>query len=296
MPVLEDDYTLVPEQGRELPRAIPEGIVRVGDAVLASERLLTPELAQACGLESHAHPQGEGSVASRSSAEPCISKPVKIAAFDFDGTSITGNSPVLLVRHLARNGMLRKSVIARIVAWGVAYKTRLPQNESWVRGLVFSAFRGKPVPQVNEYLRDFYDRSVSPRFRPRIHEEMQRHVDDGHVVVCVSATFEPIIAKMMLEHPVHFAIATRMKVDERGCYTDAVEGLPVEGEEKVAALKRFADAVFGEDGWELGWAYGDHHSDRSMLAAAENAFAVTPDRPLTRTAYERGYEIIDCEA
>ncbi len=40
-----------------------------------------------------------------------------IAAFDFDGTAIQGNSPVLLVRYLQKRGMLGKRVIGKILAW-----------------------------------------------------------------------------------------------------------------------------------------------------------------------------------
>ncbi|MFR1641075.1 MAG: HAD-IB family hydrolase, partial [Eggerthellaceae bacterium] len=69
---------------------------------------------------------------------------VRLAVFDFDGTSIAGNSPVLLVQHLMRRKMLKKRVIFRILLWAAAYKLRLPQNESWVRGLVFTAFEGHP--------------------------------------------------------------------------------------------------------------------------------------------------------
>ena len=90
---------------------------------------------------------------------------VQVAAFDFDGTCIRGNSPVLLVRHLARKRMLAPSVVARILGWAACYKARLPQNESWVRGLVFRAFAGRPVGEVNRFLYDFYDRFIDERFR-----------------------------------------------------------------------------------------------------------------------------------
>ncbi len=39
-------------------------------------------------------------------------KPVEIAAFDFDGTCISGNSPVILVSHLVRKGLLGKDASA----------------------------------------------------------------------------------------------------------------------------------------------------------------------------------------
>lgn len=269
MPRLEENYVFVPEADDYIaPRVLPDGIERLGEAAL-----VRPDLASKVSRKG----------------------PVRIAAFDFDGTSLDGNSPVMLVRHLAFSRMLRKRVVTKILLWAGAYKVRLPQNESWVRELVFSAFRGKPQGQVNGFLRDFYRSDVSPRFRAQAREVMAEHVEAGHAVVCVSATFEPIIAAAMTEHPIQYSLSTRMRVDDKGNYVDKVEGVPVEGAEKVVALKKFADEQFGEGGWELCWAYGDHHSDRTLLAAAQQGFAVTPDRPLTRTARDRGYEILDWE-
>lgn len=244
---------------------LPSGIVRVSEQAIAAERFLPIENAGG-------------------------NAPVRLAVFDFDGTSVVGNSPVMLVRYLRKH--LRKSVLARIVAWGLAYKMRLPQNEAWVRGLVFSVFRGKPVAEVNAFLWRFYRDKVAPRFRTAADERMQQHVEQGDVVVCVSATFEPIIAAAMCEHPIMFGIATRMRETAEGAYTDRVQGEPVEGPEKLAALTRFANGYFGEGAWVLAYAYGDHHSDRTLLAAAEHPHAVTPDRPLTRTAKQEGYPVL----
>ena len=82
-------------------------------------------------------------------------KPVEIAVFDFDGTSISGNSPVILVRYLQRKKMLKKRVLTRIIFWGLRYKLRLPQNESWVRGAVFSAFKAKSKKRSIAFLNPF---------------------------------------------------------------------------------------------------------------------------------------------
>lgn len=223
---------------------------------------------------------------------PKRSEPVRLAVFDFDGTSIDGNSPVLLVRYLARKRMLRKRIILRIGSWAAAYKLRLPQNESWVRGLVFTAFAGQPADEVDALLAAFYDERIAPVFRAKADEAMRAHTEAGHVVVVVSATFEPIIVRAMQHHPFAEQVSTRMRVDDDGNYTCDVEGLPVEGEEKLAAVKRFGDERYGEGNWVIDSAYGDHHSDRCVLAAAEHANAVNPDRPLARTARERGWNIL----
>ena len=220
-------------------------------------------------------------------------EPVRLAVFDFDGTSIDGNSPVLLVSYLMGKKMLKKRVIARILLWAAAYKFRLPQNESWVRGLVFTAFEGKPAREVDAFLAEFYDERIAPLFRPEADAAMRAHATAGDVVVVISATFEPIILRASERHPFENQISTRMRVAADGTYTRQVEGLPVEGEEKLAALRRFGDARFGSGGWRLAHAYGDHHSDRAVLAAAEHAHAVSPDRPLSRTARARGWEVLD---
>lgn len=271
MPIASKPSVLVPdgECGCGPFAHLPEGVCRVAPAALGAERLIPPEPAR--------NEAGK----------------VQVAAFDFDGTCIRGNSPVLLVRHLARRRMLKPSVVARILGWAACYKARLPQNESWVRGLVFRAFAGRPVGEVNEFLRDFYDRFIDGRFRPDAEAAMRAHEEAGHAVVCVSATFEPIVAAAMERRPIQYAIATRMKADFQGNYTDKVEGLPIEGPEKVEALTRFCDERFGAGAWELAWAYGDHHSDRALLAAAAHPCAVTPDRPLTRTANAEGYDILE---
>ena len=220
-------------------------------------------------------------------------QPVKVVAFDFDGTALDGNSPVILVKYLVKRHMLPPTVVARIVAWAAAYKLRLPQNEAWVRGLVFRAFSGMKVEEVDKFLRDFYDECCDARFRQQAEDAMNSWRAVGAKIAFVSATFEPIILQAMTKHPIDLQISTRMKKADDGTYTCEVEGEPVEGEQKMIELRRLCNGLWGPGGWELEAAYGDHHSDRSMLAAANQGFAVCPDRPLSRTAKECGYTVLE---
>lgn len=247
--------------------------------------MLESEHMTEAAAEDPSNPESEGAGARQA--------PVRLAVFDFDGTCISGNSPVLLVLYLMRRGMLGKSVLARIALWGVAYKFRLPQNESWVRALVFSAFEGRPRREVDDFLAEFYDSEISPLFRAQADAAMRERTAEGCEIVVVSATFEPIILRAMKHHPFALQASTRMRIASDGTYTREVEGLPVEGTEKVAALERLANARFGEGNWRLAYAYGDHHSDRDLLSSAERAFAVAPDRPLARTARRCGWEILE---
>ena len=226
---LEDERVIMPQASTYV--RIPDDAAFRGEVgpLPAGVRRVTPDALGAVRLM-------DGPIARNAEGK------VQVAAFDFDGTCIQGNSPVMLVRYLVRRRMLSPSVVARILSWAFAYKTRLPQNEAWVRGLVFRAFAGRPVAEVNGFLRDFYDQVIDRRFRADAEAEMAAHEEAGHEVV---------------------------------------------------VLRRLCDELFGADGWELAWAYGDHHSDRAMLAAAKSAYAVTPDRPLTRTANAQGYDILE---
>lgn len=250
---------------------LPAGIIRVRPEAIAAKRLLGPL------------------------KQPSADAPIKIAAFDFDGTCITGSSPKRLVNELGRKGRLSPYKLLRIGFWGLAYKFNRPRDDEGVRTRVFSAFAGLSAKKVNGLLCEFYNAKVDPFFRVDADACMLAHLEAGHAVVLVSASFEPIVASAMIEHPIQFALASRMKIDDAGCYTAEVDGLPTEGPAKLTVLKQFADSYFGQGAWELGWAYGDHFSDLKMLEAAQMPCAVTPDKKLKRTAEARGWRILEWE-
>lgn len=219
--------------------------------------------------------------------------PVALAVYDFDGTLLAGKSPVILTRKLFFERAFGPGNVLLIGLWGLAYKLHFPPNEAWVRGRVFRAFEGKPRQDVDAYLARFYDERIAHRLRPELLERIARDRAQGCVVVAVSATFEPIVRHMADLGVVDYQVATRMAVDGEGRYLARVDGLCVEGDEKLAALKRFADGRFGVGGWHIRRAYSDHYSDKPLLFAAEEAVAVHPDRGLRAAAKKNGWEVID---
>lgn len=249
-------------------KLLPDGIVRVVPEAIASSRLIT----------------------TRPSGTP--DNPVRIAAFDFDGTCISGSSPKKLVNTLGLRGKLSLYKLIRLGFWGLAYKLNKPRNDEAVRTRVFSAFAGMPAEVVNEQLWHFYNRKVEPLYREDADACMFAHLEAGHVVVVVSATFEPIIAEAMTKHPIQYTLASRMKIDSNGYYTTELDGLATEGPAKLDVLQSFADQYFGKGCWVLEWAYGDHFSDTRLLEHATHACAVTPDGKLEAEAKARKWEIL----
>lgn len=266
LPTVADNECICPDDS-----LLPEGIERINDEAIAATRLIQeyPPLKS-----------GEKKI---------------IAAFDFDGTCINGSSPKKLVSILSRKNRLSVYKIFRILLWGAAYKLNLPKDAEGVRSRVFSAFAGLSAVKVNRFLCKFYHEKIAPIYREEADAAMIAHIEAGHIVVLVSASFEPIIAAAMTEHPIQFALASRMRIDESGCYTNQVEGKPTEGADKLEVLRDFANEYFGEGNWELGFSYADHFSDLEMLDAATHPCAVTPDHMLRRVAQEMNWEILDWE-
>lgn len=268
---IADELPSVAQNERICPEdsLLPEGIERINDEAIAATRLIEE------------YP-------------PLKSDDKKIiAAFDFDGTCISGSSPKKLVSILSKRKKLSPYKLLRIGLWGLAYKLNLPKDAEGVRSRVFSAFAGLSAVNVNDFLCKFYYDKIAPIYREEADAAMIAHIEAGHIVVLVSASFEPIIAAAMTEHPIQFALASRMHIDGSGCYTDQVEGKPTEGADKLEVLRDFADEYFGEGNWELGFSYADHFSDLEMLDAAKHPCAVTPDHMLKRVAEEMNWEILD---
>ena len=219
----------------------------------------------------------------------------KIAAFDFDGTIIKGSSPVRLVNHLLRKGMISPVVCLRLLKWGAAYKLHLPQTEAHARSLVFTAFEGREKDWVDRFLKDFYVECIEGAgyIRPAAVSGMERLVAEGYDVVVVSATFGPIVEKAMETLPFSHSICTEMAVDEHGCYTTVVDGDCIEGAAKVASLINYFDQLYGPGNWVLDQAYGDHYSDQDILCFAQRGFAVSPSYFMGRLARLKHWEILD---
>ena len=219
---------------------------------------------------------------------------VSLAVFDIDGTVIDGQSPVLMVFNLMKqwNFPIRTAVRAGI--WGLKYKAGIATDSVNVRQGIFRVFKDMPAEETDRLITRVYRNNIAPRARQQAIERIAWHQVHGDLVVLTSASFE-VIAKLFTEDlGAYGQVSTRMAV-ENGSYTGEIEGLPVEGPEKVVRLRAFADEHFGEGNWKVSYSYGDHDSDEEILSLAEHPVAVNPKRRLEAIARERGWEIQEWE-
>ena len=218
---------------------------------------------------------------------------VKIAALDFDGTLINGQSGSELVLYLISRKLMSWRLVLKVSWWGLRYKLRLPVEQSEVREDIFSLFTNTSSEDVSRFMHEFHDRHLIRLYTKDACDEVARLQAEGYYVIIVSASFLHIVLPAAEHVNADAVLATKMQHTKDGKgFTGKVEGLPIEGEQKVFAIVDFANKKFGEGNWVLDCAYGDHYSDWQMLDFAVNGYAVNPDTKMEDIAKKKNWPIL----
>jgi HAD superfamily hydrolase (TIGR01490 family) len=218
---------------------------------------------------------------------------MNIAFFDVDGTLLP--HPSLERRffwNLLRHGKIPPANYLRWSAQMIRLGATNPANAAQLNKM---HLRGVPTNVL--YRPELRPDRWIPEFFPAAIQRLWWHALRGDQVVLVTGTLAPLahIVKAALERELLWrgvetpicVIATRL-VARSGFWTGAVEGLPMFGEEKAAALTNFA----GSRSVPLSqcFAYGDDFLDRSMLEAVGNPIAINPTPRLRRIVLHNGWQ------
>ena len=137
-----------------------------------------------------------------------------------------------------------------------------------------------------------------PRFFRAGLEQMAWHAAQGHAIILLSGTLEPLAREVALALTACFAIrgiaaritvcATRLE-EKNGRWTGRILGEPIFAEAKARVVRRLAF----ENGLRLQncYAYADGWSDRWMLEAVGRPVAVNPEQKLRRLARLKDWPI-----
>ena len=185
-----------------------------------------------------------------------------VAAFDFDGTLVQGDSfPRFLAALLGRRRFLV-----------VVVRSSLPMVLEYLRGgrdaskaaLISRALGGLSSSEVSAAAESFAGALV-PRVRPEMLEALEWHQERLHRRVLVSASLDLYLTPFGALSGFDDVIATRLEVDADGRLTGRLDGRNVRAAEKAARLAH----LLGSEQVEI-WAYGDSAGDHHMLAMADH--------------------------
>ncbi len=216
------------------------------------------------------------------------------AFFDLDGTLLA--RPSLERRFFAELRYRRAIPMENYFLWLGRAVWLAPRGMQMMRHANKMYLRG--VPEDGRESHGGQPKMAVPRFFPEGVDQVAWHAQQGHAIVLVSGTLEPLAQEMALALVVRLAVrgitasvavcATRLE-QRGGRWTGRILGDAMFGEAKARAVAQLARCK-GFDLTEC-YAYGDSLSDRSMLEAVGRPAAVNPSSRMERLARQRGWDV-----
>jgi len=188
--------------------------------------------------------------------------PRGVAAFDFDGTLVRGDSlPRFLARLLGRRRFTTVLVRSGPSMLGGYIRSGRDGSKS---ALLAKAVGGVPAEQAVA-TGEAFAQVLAEQVRPDMARSMAWHRSRDHEQILVSASLAIYLEPFGRLSGFDRVIATRLEVGEDGRLTGRIEGPNVRAAQKAF---RLSEAI-GSDPVEM-WAYGDSVGDREMLAMADH--------------------------
>jgi HAD superfamily hydrolase (TIGR01490 family) len=243
------------------------------------------------------------------------------AFFDLDGTLVA--LPSLEQRFFrilryrkeipAKNYFLWLKEALRLMPRGIG--AILQSDKMYLRGVQVLDERGEGEREVSSRHKDgqqakgqasapprCHPRQPVPRFFAQAIERVAWHARQGHRIVLLSGTLEPLgraAAQAMAAGLGLLGIRVKIRVCATrlegidGKWTGRIVGEAMFGEAKVHMAKRLAEEM--QLDLERCYAYGDSLNDRWLLAAVGNPAAVNPSNDLASVARTRGWPVLHWE-
>lgn len=215
---------------------------------------------------------------------------VPVAAFDLDGTLISGQSQVMLLQTLAERHDISLAAVAVAGVWLTAAKIGWRGSGHSARSLVMSRYRGRTLSWLEDVVAETVDRRIGPAVLVDGLRRLQFLEAAGVRTVIVSASLEPMVAAVAARYGASGSCGTRLRQAD-GCLGAGLDGPVLAGRHKVKALSAWASARFAS--WQLIEAYGDSRSDLEMLELAQRPTVVNPDRFMAALAAGAGWGVAE---
>ncbi len=195
-----------------------------------------------------------------------------MAAFDFDGTLVPGDSLLPFVRRAAGRGRFTKAITRHGPRVALATVGRIGSRDEAKAAFVRTAFQGLDANAVAASGEGFAATLVD-RLRPSAARRLRWHQEQGHEIVLVSASLAVYLEPLGRLLGLTAVLATALEEGPDGRLTGGLVGANVRGPEKVRRLQQWLGTTASEV-----WAYGDSAGDRELLAAADHPLFVPRGR------------------
>jgi phosphatidylglycerophosphatase C len=191
-----------------------------------------------------------------------------LAAFDFDGTLVRGDSQW---RFLARAAGKVPTLLTALGHAPSLLGSFFPGSESkdQVKEEIFSEMLAGKLPLELRTLGTSFARELVQKARPEVVARLHWHRSQGHIVVVISASLDLYVEPAASLLGANATLATRMEIGSDGRFTGRIEGRNCRGEEKARRLAEWLSLHGGRELFDL-WAYGNSAGDKELLEMADH--------------------------
>lgn len=212
-----------------------------------------------------------------------------LAIFDLDNTLLHGDSDHSWGQFLVEQGVVDAAEYKR---------TNDHFYEQYQQGTLdydaFTAFALKPLSensmeQLAAWHKQFMQEKVQPMLQIKAQELLQKHREQGHYLLIITATNAFITRPIAELMAVDAILATEPEI-VKGRYTGKPSGTPCFREGKVQRLYEWLE----ETGHTLkgSYFYSDSINDLPLLQVVDKPIVVDADEALTRYAEQHNWPII----
>lgn len=219
------------------------------------------------------------------------------AFFDLDGTLYGGHIWLALKRHHQVHRLklptLYFYMITHLGMWplhraGLVSRSRF--YEAWARHMAWLV-AGLSQEQADAVFQWVVEHDVLPQLHKDVLGILRRHQEDGHRVVLVSGTFQPLLERIGQVLGIEEALGTRL-AQRNGRYTGGIIPPLCLGRGKADRIRTFLKNDGRGIDRQASFAYSDSISDLPFLEMVGHPVAVYPDPELAAVAAQRGWPVV----
>ena len=210
------------------------------------------------------------------------------AIFDFDGTLIDGYSATALYAHRLRNFEIGTAEAVRTVRATLGGTLTEAEFTELMAGGV-RGWQGRLEEDLIELGERLFAHEVAGSLFHEAWRLVKAHQRRGHTVIIATSATRLQVLPLADELGVEHVLCTRLE-QENGVLTGRIEGRPLWGEGKAAAVRAFAD----EHAIDLAnsHAYANGNEDIPLLESVGIPHPVNPQPELATVAAQAGWPVL----
>lgn len=180
-----------------------------------------------------------------------------VALFDFDNTVASGDTIARLLVYDLKRHPWHVFFFIKVGIYYVLYLLKIVSFEKAKSALLF------PLDYMSDQqLEQFYHQHVEIYYYPHVVEQMQKHKDEGCIVILCTASSEVYMQYNQL--PIDCLLGTQTKrVDHHP--THEIIGYNCKGQNKVPRILDYLHSQNIDIDYENSYGYSDSNSDLPML-------------------------------